>query len=132
MANEKDVTEKSLEAYNEVFADIVNVLLFNGQHIIKENELQKESERSHYKFEDEIHEQERDVSKFWIKNHFKIALIGLENQTEPDGYMPIRVLGYDGASYRGQLLDVDDKKNVKGVYPVITLVLYFGRTRWKN
>lgn len=26
---EKDITEKTLEAYNDVFADIINVLLFN-------------------------------------------------------------------------------------------------------
>ncbi len=28
---EKDITEKMLEAYNDVFADIVNVLLFDGK-----------------------------------------------------------------------------------------------------
>ena len=27
----KDITEKTLEAYNDVFADIINVLLFNGE-----------------------------------------------------------------------------------------------------
>ena len=29
--SDRDITEKYLEAYNDVFADIVNVLLFNGQ-----------------------------------------------------------------------------------------------------
>lgn len=33
------MTEKALEAYNDVFADIVNVLLFNGKEKIKEEEL---------------------------------------------------------------------------------------------
>ena len=28
---DRDITEKHLEAYNDVFADIVNVLLFDGQ-----------------------------------------------------------------------------------------------------
>lgn len=64
MGNEKDVTEKTLESYNEVFADIVNVLLFNGEQVIKEDELEKESERKHYKFENSIHEEERDVAMF--------------------------------------------------------------------
>ena len=27
----KDITEKTLEAYNDVFADIVNVLAFQGE-----------------------------------------------------------------------------------------------------
>ena len=28
---DKDLTEKTLEAYNDVFADIMNVLLFDGK-----------------------------------------------------------------------------------------------------
>lgn len=37
---QKDIAEKILEAYNDVFSDIVNVLLFNGEQILKENELE--------------------------------------------------------------------------------------------
>ena len=33
---EKDMVEKTLESYNDVFADIVNVLLFKGAEKIKE------------------------------------------------------------------------------------------------
>ena len=40
---EKDIAEKTLEAYNDVFADIVNVLLFQGKHFVKEDELEEES-----------------------------------------------------------------------------------------
>lgn len=36
---EKDITEKVLEAFNDVFADIVNVLLFDGKEILKAEEL---------------------------------------------------------------------------------------------
>lgn len=32
---EKDIAEKTLEAYNDVFADIINVLLFNGEQQVK-------------------------------------------------------------------------------------------------
>ena len=31
----KDIVEKTLESYNDVFADIVNVLLFDGDEVIK-------------------------------------------------------------------------------------------------
>ena len=31
----KDMTEKYLESYNDVFADIVNVLLFRGERIMQ-------------------------------------------------------------------------------------------------
>ena len=46
--NKKDMTEKALIAYNDVFADIVNNLLFNGRKVISENELEKGRERSAY------------------------------------------------------------------------------------
>lgn len=35
---EKDITEKLLEDYNDVFADIVNVLLFHGKKVVQEEE----------------------------------------------------------------------------------------------
>ena len=30
------MTEKTLESYNDVFTDIVNVLLFNGRQVVNE------------------------------------------------------------------------------------------------
>ena len=36
---EKDKIQKTLEAYNDVFADIVNVLLFNGKRVVDEKDL---------------------------------------------------------------------------------------------
>ena len=32
---EKDVTQKVLEKYNDVFADILNVLLFGGRNVVE-------------------------------------------------------------------------------------------------
>lgn len=31
---EKDITQKTLERYNDVFADIINMLLFNGESVV--------------------------------------------------------------------------------------------------
>lgn len=125
---EKDAAEKTLESYNDVFADIVNGLLFNGKQVVKENELKAESENSIYKADGKLHEQERDVAKYWKNGEIRIALYGLENQTSIDSDMPIRVLSYDGVAYRNQLnLEKEQKR-----YPVITLVLYFGDARWKK
>lgn len=36
---EKDITEKILADYNDVFADIVNVLLFGGKTIVDDEVL---------------------------------------------------------------------------------------------
>ena len=76
-----------------------------------------------FKADGKIHEQERDVSKFWKNGEIRISILGIENQTVQNSDMPLRVISYDGASYKQQLLD---NKNQKKRYPVATLVLYFG------
>lgn len=122
---EKDAAQKVLEAYNDVFSDIVNVLLFNGKEVIAPDELEEQAPRAVYKADGKIREIERDVAKRWKKSNIRIACIGLENQTKIDPDMPLRVIGYDGAEYRAQLSDGSSR------YPVVTLVLYFGyKTRW--
>ena len=100
---EKDTTEKILEAHNDVFSDIMNVALFGGVDIINEKALSDGQAFSQYKFDDEIHVQERDVCKHWTDGNVQLALFGVENQSTVDRDMPLRVIGYDGAAYRGQL-----------------------------
>jgi hypothetical protein len=119
---EKDITEKMLADYNDVFADIVNVLLFNGEKVVDENGLVNLKDKSQYKTASKIHEEERDVVKRYEKAQIQIAIFGLEHQTAEDKDEPFRVIAYDGASYKSQLLDKENKQR----YPVITLVLYFG------
>lgn len=36
---EKDIISRTLESYNDVFADIINVFLFGGEQVIKPEEL---------------------------------------------------------------------------------------------
>ncbi|MCI6188250.1 MAG: Rpn family recombination-promoting nuclease/putative transposase [Spirochaetia bacterium] len=125
----KDITEKNLEALNDVFADIVNVLLFKGEQVINEKDLEADTTKSMFKADGKIHEQERDVSKFWKNGEIRISILGIENQTAQDSDMPLRVISYDGASYKQQLLDKKQKKR----YPVATLVLYFGtEEKWSK
>ena len=119
---EKDIAEKHLEALNDVFADIVNVLLFKGKRLMKEDELEVDTKDSQFKADGKLHEQERDVSKLWKNGEVRISILGFENQTVQDYKMPLRVISYDGASYKKQLLDEELPK----YYPVATLVLYFG------
>lgn len=118
----KDTTQKRLEDFEDIFADISNVLLYDGEDVIKENELETVTVKDTYTVEHQIHEVERDVAKRWKHHSLHISLIGLENQTDPDYKMPLRVICYDGASYRAQLNAEESKKT----YPVITLVLYMG------
>ena len=125
---EKDITQKVLEQYNDVFMDIVNVLLFNGEMVVREDDLIDLPTSSSKKIGKKINYQDRDVAKYWQGNKINIAMFGLENQTDPDKLMPLRVISYDGAEYGWQS---SRKNRDKPKYPVITLVLYMGhKGRW--
>ncbi|MBR3623208.1 MAG: Rpn family recombination-promoting nuclease/putative transposase [Selenomonadaceae bacterium] len=133
---EKDIIEKTLESYNDVFADIVNVLLFNGKRRINENDLISETTNSIYKADSKVHVQDRDVAKYWKNGLIRLALFGIENQSAVDYDMPLRAMCYDSAAYRAQLAN-DEKRTKAGLskerYPVVTLVLYFGyKNHWRK
>ena len=114
---DKDITQKVLEKYNDVFADILNVLLFNGRDVVEESTLTDALPMSMLKIDGRVRSQERDIAKYWRKSKINVALFGLENQTTPNKLMPLRVLGYDGAEYVKQ----SRKENIdKANYPVIT------------
>lgn len=129
----KDIAEKHLFNHAEIFADIINVLLFHGKQVVNKDDLKDSKARTQLKIDGGLHEQERDVVKYWEKYGVKIALLGLENQTYVDDDMPLRVLSYDGATYKEQVNQHCGAKRVANkepVYPCITLVLYFGTTHW--
>ena len=125
---DKDITQKMLEKYNDVVADILNVLLFAGRDVVDESALIDALPMSMLKIDGRVRSQERDIAKYWRKSKIKVALFGLENQTVANKLMPLRVFGYDGAEYVKQ----SRKENSdKAKYPVITLVLYLGYAkRW--
>ena len=127
---EKDITQKTLERYNDVFADIINVLLFNGESVVTEDSLTDVLPGSILKMDGRIRTQYRDIAKYWHNSKIKLSMFGLENQTKPEKLMPLRVFGYDGAEYVQQAKKENSKETK---YPVITLVLYFGyNCRWNQ
>ena len=127
---QKDKVEKLLEDYPDVFADIINVLIYDGKQVISPKQLSETKVRSQYKAADStLHEQERDILKVWKKGKDHKVIFGIENQTSTDKQMSFRVMGYDGASYRSQLNDDEDKKEL---CEVVTLILYFGNGRWNT
>ncbi len=134
---EKDITEKILEDYNDIFADIINVLVFNGEQRVNPNALVNASTVSQYKTDEgSLREMERDVIKNWTSDNCKIniAVCGIENQTKVEKLMPLRIFGYEGASYRSQVSKIRDKSDEiwdKPV-PVVTIILYFGTERWEQ
>ena len=139
---EKDILEKKLLMFNDVFADFVNGIMFDGKDVVKEDELVDLSGWSHYKGDDSKHRfQDRDVVKLWKKENVVISLIGIENQDIPDEDMVFRVISYDGASYRTQLVEEESRKRKKNagidgeiqdIFPVITFVIYYGEEEWRH
>ena len=120
---EKDITQKMLERHNDVFSDIVNVLLFGGKRVVEEETLFDAVTDSVLKIDKKVRIQDRDVAKYWKDSQINIALLGIENQTTPNKLMPFRVISYDGTEYgkQSRTENIDKKK-----YPVISLVLYLG------
>ena len=53
---EKDITERHLESYNDVFADVVNVLLFDGQRRVLPDDLRDTRARTQYKADGKLRE----------------------------------------------------------------------------
>lgn len=147
--SEKDFREKLFEDFNDVFADIINVLIFNGDDRVSESDLEDGMAVSAYKASEKYALQERDVKKYWKDGLVRIAVFGLENQTGVDCDFIFRNFGYDGAEYRDQVRRRSEirRKNtnakkagkaeyelepVPAFYPVVTLLLYFGDTHWKS
>lgn len=137
---EKDYQEKKFEDFNDVFADIINVLLFHGARRVQEEALINGMARSAFKVNGTFEEQERDTKKYWMNGQIRLAVYGLENQTGTDPDFVFRCIGYDGAEYRDQVRrrNAIRRKNAKRkkklslppFYPVVTVVLYFGESRW--
>lgn len=125
---EKDITERVLENFNDVFSDIINVLIFDGAEVVKEDALKNAAAKADYKEGSRTRELERDVVKLWETGGVRFAVYGIENQTRPERDMPLRIIGYDGLSYRQQMNQAEAFKSQR--FPVISLVLYYGRRHW--
>lgn len=139
---EKDMAEKKLEDYPEVFTDIVNTLLFSDSSIrLDENKIVDGPTESIYKAEEQDKEQRRDTFKYYdIGNKgilFCVAAYGIENQSTIDNVMPVRIMNYDASAYKSQVFGLKSSSKQtnqkrKRIYPVITIVLNFSEKEWKT
>lgn len=95
-----DHAEKLLEDWNDAFADLINVLVYNGERRVKEENLVDGPTASHFKAtEGPYHEKNRDICKEEVQDSTYYVVWGLENQTKVDRLMPVRCMGYDYAAY---------------------------------
>ena len=125
---EKDITEKLLTDIDEVFADIYNNLCFNGEDIIKPDDLSSASVTTAFISNDVTRGLISDVSKIYKNSNLTLALLNIENQSTEDSDMPFRIIGYEGAKYNSQLISGSNAR-----YVVATLVLNFNtKKRWST
>ncbi len=123
----KDKTQKNLEAFQDVAADIINALYYDGKEVVTEkNLIPAATETLYASAEGVLKSQLEDVSKLEIEREKVKAQYYIANQTSCDSKMILRKAGYVGAAYREQY----DGKMKDAYYPVNEFVLYWGKERW--
>lgn len=115
----QDKAEKMLLACRDVFAEIVNVLIYEGSQILDEENLLPGPTESICAFKNEELQQLRDCSMYEMYGGRVKALYNMENQSRQDKWMPLRCAGYDGAAYRAQY---NERKAKREIYPVTRML----------
>ena len=148
-----DIVLKNYWNNNEQFADLFNAVLFDGEQIIRSDELEDVDTEESTIIENKKYAESMKASRDNIKIRKKstvfgveFVMLGLENQEHIHYAMPMRVMGYDYAAYKKQYdsnaqkyktaegLNKDEflsrmKKTDKFI-PVITVVVYYGEKEW--
>ena len=145
----KDLAEKNLLQYKDVFSDIVNVNLFGGRHYISANELSREPGELITKssFDNKLKQLQMDVPMKCNKKYNTRFFVCLENQSDINNIMPVRDMGYQHAKYMEQVRTIKETNRQQQAYPspitkeihdaqkldpVITLVLNYSQKEWKS
>ena len=144
----KDLAEKNLLQYKDVFSDIVNVNLFGGRCYVSAKELSREPGELITKAvsDDKLRQLQMDVPMKCKKNNRSFFLC-LENQSDKNNVMPVRDMGYQHAKYMEQIKAAKESNQKTSNYPnpmtkelndsqklspVITLVLNYSQKEWET
>ena len=128
----KDAALRALEWHDDVFADIIRGLLLKKGFQIHPGELSDWIATTSVGMNHGVRSQTRDIAKCWCEKNKKLAIIGLENQSDVDVCMPLREYVYNGADYRLQLAKAQsdshqsESKDPVRFVPVVTVVIYVG------
>ncbi len=145
-----DVVLKEYWKDNVRFADFFNAVLFNGKQLIDPDKLSDADTESGFIIENKNYASSvsaaRDNIKVWKRFGISLALLGMENQDSVHYGMPVRIMGYDYSAYKKQCDAIAAKNKKQGVkisgeylsgikktdriYPVITVVVYYGQEPW--
>ncbi|MBD5524128.1 MAG: hypothetical protein HDR04_06880 [Lachnospiraceae bacterium] len=136
----KDLTGKSFFADPERFAELMNVMLYHGETIVKPQNLVQINRE--YPAPLKNGEKRRDIL---VKDILHGICYGLELETESDYSMPERVMVYDICEWETQIQEINKQREKKSyrdkksriresskLLPVITVVLYLGTDHWQG
>ena len=153
---EKDLSQKALMEYPDVFADVFNAMAFDGAAVLDPKNLKQVFTEYVSRPGGRWKQLYRDVVMENVVTGVRYLILGIENQLAPDGSMPLRGMGMDYAAYEKQLKQLYDGKNKKHgarkrkkqknykkkmkpyftqgkcLIPVVTLVLYYGQKNWSG
>lgn len=150
-----DTVLKNYWSDNEQFADIFNAVLFQGEQVIRPEELEdmdtEESTVSEHRDYAESIRASRDNIKVHKKSTafgVELVMLGMEHQEHIHYAMPMRVMGYDYGVYKKQYdsnarkyrtatgMEEDEymsgMKKTDRFTPVITMVVYYGEKPWSG
>lgn len=147
MGKESDAMMEYLKN-NERFADLFNGSYFQGNQVIKAEELQEGSEVYKEDAGEKSTTRTRDVKKR-LKSGGNLKVLAIENQNLTDYAIPWRHMNYDVLEYGRQIKEIkkknkDNKKlhtssermcgliETDRLAPAFTLCLYHGEDKWRG
>lgn len=158
MMGKEDICLKSYLASAKRYADLWNGAVFDGNQVIRAEELEEVNSLLDKADESVVLERERDLVMRQSRKGQRLAVWVVENQKTIDYSMPIRIMLQEALEYDRQVkvlhcknaeLNVARKSSneriykdagerlygIRGkdkLYPVITLVVYWGENTWKG
>lgn len=138
---QKDIAAKRLMEHPDVAADIINGNIYDGKQIVKPENLKIISPVSSMKDrKGKLWENTRDILAEDYRCGRRYLIWGIENQSDIDNTMPLRVMGSDYGEYHRQVrrLIAENKRQNNPAYlkrihddqklvPTVTIVLYYGK-----
>ena len=145
----KDITLKDYFSDRRRYADLLNGSVFCGQQMIKAEELRDtdtvQSKSDNYA----VLERTNDIAMKQTKDGSLFAIWVVANQEKVDYSMPVRVMLQEALAYDKQIKEIkrvnqhneilaDSGEFLSGIkkedrlYPVITLVVYWGEEKWQG
>ena len=133
------------------FADLFNGVIFRGKQVILPEELELAETEADILLKDKKNkirevQRHRDIVMKW-RQGIELVMLACENQEKIHYAMPVRNMLYDSLTYTTQiqrLHEENNKENVKltrdeflskfckndKIFPVITVVMYYGEKPW--